>query len=200
MVKGKVAIHVMTSHLISLCLALFSVGCSNLHFHKSWKKEIHHEVNQLGTRNWIVIAEASFPNHNRPGVRLVSADAEIPEVIDYVIQSLESTQYLSPKIYLTQELEVLDEDFAPGIGTLRQEIHGALHGHDSNHLAQGSLLTLLESANATFNVLVIQTATALPYSSVFFELEPGYWDAESENHLRQKISRQRTESLAPTNP
>lgn len=200
MMKSNVSLHIMTSHLICLCLAICSLGCSTLHFHKSWKQEIHHEVNQLGTRNWIVIAEASFPNHNRPGVRLVSADAEIPEVIDYVIQSLESTQYVSPKVYLTQELEAVEEDFAPGIGILRQDIHTALHGHDANHLEQDSLLTLLESANETFDVLVIQTNTALPYSSVFFELEPGYWDSDSENHLREKLSRQRTESLAPTRP
>jgi hypothetical protein len=58
------------------------------------------------------------------------------------------------------------------------------------------LLTLIESSLASFDVLVIRTTTALPYSSVFLELQPGYWDDESEKQLRQRISRERMEKLA----
>ena len=38
-------------------------------------------ASQLGYRNWIVIAEASFPAHSRPGVRQVNANEEIPVVL-----------------------------------------------------------------------------------------------------------------------
>jgi L-fucose mutarotase/ribose pyranase (RbsD/FucU family) len=186
--------------LTCLCLAIVSAGCANLGFHQNWKNAVNNEVNQLGTNNWIVIAEASFPNHSRPGVRLVNADAEIPEVTDYVINSLESTQYVRPKIYVTRELQSVEDDFAPGIEDLRKEIDVALHGHEPTTIEQESLLTLLESANQSFDVLVIRTSTALPYSSVFFELEPGYWDAHSEERLRRRISRERTENLAPPEP
>ena len=40
------------------------------------------------------------------------------------------------------------------------------------------------------------TNTAIPYSSVFMELQPGYWDADSEQHLREKIQRDRMNKLA----
>jgi hypothetical protein len=45
-------------------------------------------------------------------------------------------------------------------------------------------------------VLVIRTISALPYSSVFLELQPGYWDSDSEQRLRQRIERERMEKLA----
>jgi hypothetical protein len=53
----------------------------------------------------------------------------------------------------------------------------------------------MEDANRSFDVLVIRTPTALPYSSVFLELQPGYWDVDSETRLREKIARERLEKI-----
>ena len=161
-----------------------------------WQDSVKKQVNQLGYRNWIVIAEASFPAHNKPGVHQVTTDAEIPEVVDYVLNTLESTQNVRPRIYQTRELRAVENDFAPGVDTLREQIKTSLHGHDATELEQQSLFTLLESANEKFDVLVIRTPTALPYSSVFMELQPGYWDAESEDRLRETIRNQKAENLA----
>jgi hypothetical protein len=94
----------------------------------------------------------------------------------------------------------VDNDVAPGIDDLKSQIKEALHGHESTEIDQQSLLTLIESAQSSFDVLVIRTNTALPYTSVFLELQPGYWDAESEKELRQRISRERMEKLAPAAP
>jgi hypothetical protein len=44
-------------------------------------------------------------------------------------------------------------------------------------------------------VLVIRTPTALPYSSVFLELQPGYWDVASETRLRARIQRERLQKI-----
>ena len=79
---------------------------------------------------------------------------------------------------------------------MRQRIAESLHGHEPTELDQQSLITLLESANQSYDVLVIRTPTALPYTSVFLELQPGYWDAESEDRLRERIRRERMEKLA----
>ena len=81
------------------------------------------------------------------------------------------------------------------IDELRKKIQGALHGHEATELEQQSLLTLLEDANRSFDVLVIRTSTALPYSSVFIELQPGYWDVDSETRLRDKIERERLQKI-----
>jgi D-ribose pyranose/furanose isomerase RbsD len=179
-----------------MTLAAASVSCGIGSFRNDWKGSVNHQVGQLGYRNWIVVAEASFPAHSRPGVSQVVADAEIPEVVDYVLYALEKTQHVKPNIYLTRELRAVDNDVAPGIDTLKAQIKTSLHGHESTEIDQQSLLTLIESAQQSFDVLVIRTSTALPYSSVFLELQPGYWDDDSERQLRKRISLEREEKLA----
>jgi len=182
---------------LSMIAVLLTIGCGPLSDPDDWKASVSRQVNQLGYRNWIVIAEASFPAHNRPGFRQVNSSAEVPEVVDFVLNSIEQTQHVRPRVYVTRELRSVENDFAPGIDELRNQIKASLHGHESTELDQQSLITLLESANQSFDVLVIRTPTALPYTSVFMELQPGYWDAESEERLRQRISRERMERLAP---
>lgn len=183
-----------------MTLATASVGCGVGVFRNDWKSSVDHQTSQLGYRNWIVIAEASFPAHSRAGVSHVNADAEIPEVVDYVLNALEKTQHVKPNIYLTREMRAVENDVAPGIDELRAHIKNSLHGHESTEIDQQSLLTLIESARSSFDVLVIRTSTALPYTSVFLELQPGYWDDELEKQLRQRISRERMEKLAPVTP
>jgi D-ribose pyranose/furanose isomerase RbsD len=181
----------------SLITVVLTAGCSPLSDPSDWQESVATQVNQLGYRNWIVISEASFPAHNRPGFRQVNASAEIPEVVDYVLNAIEQSQHVRPRIYTTRELRAVENDFAPGIDEFRAQVKLSLHGHESTELDQQSLITLLETANQNLNVIVIRTPTALPYTSVFMELQPGYWDAESEERLRQRISRERMESLAP---
>ncbi len=183
--------------LLSPILAMVCAGCVPVDGSADWKGLVNRQVNQLGYSNWIVVSEASFPAHSRHGVHQVNADAEIPEVVDHVLNALEQTQNVRPKIYLTRELRAVENDFAPGIDQMRQRISASLHGHEATELDQQSLITLLESANQSYNVLVVRTPTALPYTSVFMELQPGYWDAESEDRLRQKIRLERQEKLAP---
>jgi hypothetical protein len=181
--------------ILAFGAALMSLGCADMQSENSWRAAVDHQANQLGYRNWIVIAEASFPAHNRPGLRQVNAPVEVPEAVDYVLHALEQTENVRPQVYLTRELRSVENDFAPGIDELRQRVRDSLHGHEPTELDQQSLLVLMEDANRSFDVLVIRTQTALPYSSVFLELKPGYWDADSESRLRERIERERMQKL-----
>ncbi|MCU0748420.1 MAG: hypothetical protein MUF13_02630 [Akkermansiaceae bacterium] len=179
----------------ALAALLLSPSCMLMEQPGPWQAAVDRQAGQLGYRNWIVIAEASFPAHSRPGVRQVAAPVEVPEAVDYVLHALEKTENVRPRVYLTRELRSVENDFAPGIDELRKRIHASLHGHEPTELDQQSLLTLLEDANRSFDVLVIRTQSALPYSSVFLELQPGYWDAESETRLRDRIEQERMQRL-----
>jgi len=181
--------------LLTLAVAFASWSCATFEQKPTWQSAVARQSTQLGYRNWIVIAEASFPAHSRQGVKQVNAPADVPEVLDYVLNTLEQTQHVRPQIYTTRELRSVENDFAPGIEDLRKKLKISLHGHEPTELDQQSLLTLLEDANRSFEVLVIRTPTALPYSSVFLELQPGYWDADSETRLRERIERERLDRL-----
>ena len=165
-----------------------------------WKAAVEVQTSQLGYRNWIVIAEASFPAHSRPGTRQINAYEPIPVVLDEVLRTLERTEHVRPRIYTPRELRAVENDFAPGVDEYRKVLDGALHGHEVTELDQDSLITLVQDAQKSFDVLVIRTTTALPYSSVFLELQPGYWDGESEQRLRTDMQRSRMEKLASPTP
>ncbi|MBK1814758.1 hypothetical protein JIN84_03980 [Luteolibacter yonseiensis] len=181
--------------LLASVAALLSFGCAGMNDGRNWQAAVDHQVAQLGYRNWIVIAEASFPAHNRAGIRQVTASADVPEVVDYVLKTLEQTENVKPQVYVARELRSVENDFAPGIDDLRKRERDSFHGHEPTELDHQSLLTLLEDANRSFDVLVIRTPTALPYSSVFLELQPGYWDVDSETRLRERIERERLEKI-----
>lgn len=167
---------------------------------EGWKTAVEMQAAQLGYRNWIVIAESSFPAHSRPGTRQVNTYQPIPVVLDEVLRALERTEHVRPRIYTTRELPVVENDFAPGIDAYRGELETSLHGYNPVELDQDSLITLVHDAQRSFDVLVLRTTTALPYSTVFLELQPGYWDGESEERLRERMRRQRMEKLATPVP
>lgn len=178
--------------LTALCLS----GCVGIFGHKQNQQYedldpgLVREVRALGNRNWIVIADESFPLHTRRGVRTLLVDKEIPEVLSGVIDVLESQQHVSPVFYRTRELGFVENDAAPGIDVYRKAITESLRGYEIRDFQYRYLSVVLEDDSKTFAVLVIKTKTALPYSSIFIELDSGFWDQRSEQKLRSKMEAQ----------
>lgn len=162
-------------------------GCTLPSTFDPWPAELRSQLGQLGERNWIVVAEASFPAHSRRGVRQTTSSQEIPETLDMVLSELETTEHVRPRVFMARELRFIGNETAPGIDAFRERLQVALHGHPVTELENQSMTTLLEDASQTFQVLVIRTSTALPYSSVFIELRHGYWDAEAEMQMRDRM-------------
>ncbi len=50
------------------------------------------------------------------------------------------------------------------------------------------LIAGVEEASRHFNVLVLKTNLAVPYTSVFIRLDCKYWSADAEKHLRTKMA------------
>src|SRR5688572_6424958 len=86
-------------------------GCAMIPQQGGWRDELAMRASQLGYRNWIVIAEASFPAHSRGGVRQVNANEEIPVVVDEVLRTLERTEHVTPRLYVAREMRALENDY-----------------------------------------------------------------------------------------
>ncbi len=184
--------------ILALCLfpVSFLTGCSGAgggydepRRSRSWTRAIKQELQTLGYRNWIVIGDAAFPLHSRPGVRTIFIEDEIPEVLQEVLDELERVQNVTPRIYLPRELAEIPNDRAPGIGRYRRTIEATLRGYPAREMEFRSLSLLLEDSANKFTVLVFKTSTALPYSGIFIELDSGYWDPESEREMRERLEK-----------
>ncbi len=155
----------------------------------AWFKQLDGEIAKLGSYNWIVIAEPAFPSLSRDGITTLTVPATTPEALDIVFQSIDSHGHVTPRIYTTRESLALSEDEAPGIKKFRQNLSLALHGREPAVLPSEALELLLTDAKKKYRVLILKTTTSLPYSSVFLELESGYWDGDAETSLRKRLKR-----------
>ena len=147
------------------------------------------QLSELGAGNWLVISEAAFPIQSRRGLDVIQLDADIPELVDTVEQVIEETYHIKPRIYLTTEIEHVEYDYAPGVSNYRKKLKESLHGRETLKLDHDILLSILKDTSKSYRVLVIKSRTALPYSSVFMELDSGYWGTESESALRRAMEK-----------
>lgn len=180
--------------LTGLVFALGAGGCADVPCGGADSEvydELVRHVTPLGARNWIVIAEASFPVLAGEGVETISVDASADIVFMEVLDILETEGRLQPRIWVGSELDNVTEDYAPGIVKYRRALGKLLPGRFHYRLANHIITRQVEEAVKTYRVLVIKTNTTLPYSNISIELDSGYWSADSEAELRQRIERVR---------
>lgn len=155
----------------------------------TWANTIKQEILKLGNFNWIIIAEPTFSNFKPKGITTLTIDASSPEVIKQVFNIIERNGHVDGKIYFSKESRFLTEKQTPGITQFKTKRDKALSGRKTRALNHAALEILLIEAKQKHRILIIKTNTLLPYSSVFIELESGYWHSESETALRKPMIR-----------
>jgi hypothetical protein len=86
-------------------------------------------------------------------------------------------------------LAYVPEKDAKGIETYRTNLNELLVGKPVKTMLHEDIIRELDASAKLFNVLIIKTDLALPYTSVFFQLECGYWNAAAEENLRTEINK-----------
>lgn len=154
---------------------------------KKWKDQLQDEVANLGAGNWIVVAEKAFPIPQGEGVKVIHADAELAQTLLSVFDSIESEGHVWPKIYNLREFKYVGEDYAPGVGKLRAQKEVVFAGRKMQEVTARTADLIFNAAIKKYRVLIVKTESAYPYSSVFMELDSGYWNGISEDALRKSM-------------
>jgi hypothetical protein len=152
-----------------------------------WEQLLAERLPAYGHRNWIVVADSAYPSQSRPGIETVVTDADQLSVVRAVLDRLGKQRHVRPIIYLDAELPFVNERDAPGIGQYRDQLAELLADRNTNSVPHEQIIDTLDTAGEKFNVLVLKTNFALPYTSVFMELDCGYWSSEQEQRLRDAI-------------
>jgi hypothetical protein len=157
----------------------------------TWRDVLADRLKVYGHRNWIVVADSAYPLQSNPGIETILSTESQVETVRHVLEALQKAVHLRPVVYLDRELTYVAEQDAVGIEAYRQLLAGLFEKYLGNQrpatLLHGDIITQLDTASKSFNVLIIKTNMALPYTSVFFELRAGYWTDEAERSLRQRI-------------
>jgi D-ribose pyranose/furanose isomerase RbsD len=153
----------------------------------TWEQKLAQELPALGHRNWIVVADSAFPLQISPGIEVVVSGEDHFAVLEKVFKAVDASQHIRPRIYLDKELNYVTEELAPGIDVCRQRLEGMLKEREVMPVLHEELIARLDQVARTFRILMIKTSLTLPYTSVFMELDCGYWKTEAEAKMRETM-------------
>ena len=141
----------------------------------------------FGHRNWIAVADAAYPAQSNGGIETILAGAEHLQVIRTVLDAIAASKHIRANIYLDRELEFVSEIDAKGVASYREQLVALLDGLELHRLPHEQIIARLDQSAQLFRIFIIKTELTIPYTSVFFELDCGYWNAEAEERLRVAI-------------
>ena len=168
-------------------LALLTLLAGTAFAQADWQTQLQQELPLLGHRNWIVVVDSAYPLQSAPGVETILAKANPVDVVRDLLAELAKSKHVTATIYTDAELKFVAETSAPGIGEYRAALAKVLDGRPVQVLPHEQLIARLDEAARTFKVLIIKTPLTKPYTSVFFQLECGYWNAAAEQQLREAM-------------
>lgn len=155
---------------------------------QNWKTEVKNTIQLFGHRNWIVVADGAYPKQSNPAIKTITVDADQLEVGKFVQEAIEKTAHIQSTIFVDKEMAFVAEKDAKGIEKYRFELNKMLNAKNLNTKLHEEIIGELDKSAELFDVLIIKTKLAIPYTSVFFQLECGYWNAEAEKNLRINLN------------
>jgi D-ribose pyranose/furanose isomerase RbsD len=152
-----------------------------------WMDTLEAAIPALGHRNWIVVSDAAFPLQVSPGIEMIVTNEDHFAVLEKVLKAVDKDEHLRPKIWLDEELAYVTEDLAPGAEGVSERLEEALEGRGADFVLHEELISRLDQAGKAFKIVMLKTTLAVPYTSVFLELDCGYWSPEAEAKMRERM-------------
>lgn len=150
----------------------------------NWRVALAQTLPLLGHRNWILIVDSAYPLEVAPGIETVETGAPELEVVRTVLADLAHSRHVQPYVFMDAELPFVPEQDAPGVTNYRSEVADLLHGYPLESQPHTELLGRINQEGAQYHILVLKTAMAIPYTSVFIRLDCKYWSDDAERRLR----------------
>ena len=149
----------------------------------AWKAKVAEAMPLLGHRNWILIVDSAYPLQSSPGVETIETNEGMVDVIRSVLGTINRSIHVRPDIYMDAELPFVTDADAPGASAYREKIGKVLHGYNVESVLHDKIIADIGETGKTFNVLVLKTNLAIPYTSVFIRLDCKYWSADAEKRM-----------------
>ncbi len=156
-----------------------------------WLRVAEAKLQAYGHRNWVAVVDSAYPLQVSPGMEMLVVGGEHLDVVRTALDLIEKTKHVRPRVYLDEELPYVAEADARGITRLRRDLKGLLGRRPVTSLPHAKILGMLDATAARYNVLVLKTNCTLPYTSVFLELDCGYWSDEAEKRLREAMKKEK---------
>ncbi len=154
-----------------------------------WELSLKQSLLLWGHRNWIVVADAAYPAQSNPGIETIATEADHLLVLKAALDAINNSRHVRPNIYLDAEFKHVSEQDAPGVTRYRQNLVRLIRNRETQRLPHDQIIAKLDESATLFRILILKSTLAIPYTSVFLELDCGYWTREAEQNLRLSLER-----------
>ncbi len=149
--------------------------------------EVRNALPVLGHRNWIVVADSAYPAQSRAGIKTVYIGGGQATAVAEVLAMVDRAKHVRGVVHVDAELKFVPEKGAPGVEDYRLELDKLLKGQTIVREPHEEIIAKLDEAAKLYRVLILKTDFTVPYTSVFIQLDCGYWSAEQEQQLREAM-------------
>ncbi len=153
-----------------------------------WQTRLGQILPLMGHRNWIMIVDSAYPLQSSGGVETIETNASQIEVVQEVLKQIDGSIHVRPVVFMDAELPFVPEKDAPGVTAYREGIKKVFAGHTITSLPHEQIIGKVDEVGKTFHIVVLKTTMAVPYTSVFLQLNCKYWSDEAEAQLRKAMS------------
>lgn len=168
-----------------LALLIFISMSASSQISTNWKETLNDQIQLHGHRNWILVVDAAYPYQSNPAIKTIVTGAGHLEVVEEVLTAIEKANHVFAEVYLDKELEFLPNAEVRGINGYRRKLERLLKGKNVEKVLHEEMISKIDKDAEVFNILVLKTNFTLPYTSVFINLNCGYWSTEQEKKLRE---------------
>jgi L-fucose mutarotase/ribose pyranase (RbsD/FucU family) len=156
---------------------------------QGWEDTLKRLLPLWGHRNWIVIADSAYPAQANQGIETIATGADHLQVLKATLGAIKKSKHVRANIYLDAELEMVADNDARGVTQYQQRLTQLIGNDETRVLPHDQIIAKLDESAKLFRVLILKSTLTVPYTSVFLELDCGYWSREAEDRLRSSIKK-----------
>ncbi len=171
-----------------ILLAIFVVVCTSTIAQNTdidWRQELKTQLEISGHRNWILVVDAAYPLQSKAAIKTIVTGKNQLTVVKEVLAAIEKAPHVYTEVFLDKEIDFVPETEAKGIEEYRNKLEQILSGKHVTKELHEELIATIDEAAKVFNILVLKTDLTIPYTSVFFRLDCGYWNGDQEKEMRK---------------
>ena len=151
---------------------------------ENWKTKLEELLPLLGHRNWVVVTDMAYPLQSKPGILTLYAPEPFKDAVATVAGLIAKAPHVFAHVRLDAEQLKMSGDLCPEWPEYQQAIASLPDMKAAEYVAHAQLIERLDEVSRLYQVVIVKTPLTLPYSSVFFELDCRYWDADRERKIR----------------
>ncbi|MCK9160115.1 MAG: hypothetical protein WCR45_05365 [Bacteroidaceae bacterium] len=153
----------------------------------NWEEILNEELPLFGHRNWILIVDAAYPLSSAASLEVVATNSLLTDVVKKVLEKISHSSHIRPILYRDAELNYLDDKLCKGSEELKKELNVLTKSYSVNEIFHDEIFPKIDKASSLFKILILKTNCSIPYSSLFIQLDCGYWPEDAEKELRKRI-------------